>query len=588
MLRILSSKSCLARSFAGLLAVLAVPAAAQIVFVGPASDPDCDYHTIQEALDDWAASTSPDYLDIFVANSQAWPSSAITIPTPVASAGVGLRGDYPDCHLGGTIGRALIDGAGNGGAPVIDIEGSVAGDGHRFQVNLGSLEITGANRGAGNGGGVRVRGNVVVSAFESDIHDNEAANGGGMSVEATAAGAPQLIVASNAQAMTVRDNHATVDGGGYYCENASIYCDRYCLIEGNSAVRNGGGIAQQACQTAIYPASSQMPNDPHVGLRGNTAGGDGGGAWASGGWFDVAGSAPLHPAPIVGNVAAGSGGGIFLTGIAGSLTYRGVQFDGNQAGGSGGGLSADSGFLMFDAALTGNCAGSIDGCSRFDGNHAGVSGGALALSGTTNLQINSLLLSDNSAAAASVLQLGDSGAFATLINVHVAGNHDAAELMRTSGASLDLRYVTIADNDDEDALIRFDTPATFAASNSILYDDDGTASGVVLDGPAGTSLFMDCVLVHDDSGIGGQPGVTNVIVADPQWDTSGLYPAGVYVPGPDSPAVDACGAGTGTIADLLGGARPQDLPRPDGAGPYDMGAIERKPDVIFADGFEAA
>jgi hypothetical protein len=32
--------------------------------------------------------------------------------------------------------------------------------------------------------------------------------------------------------------------------------------------------------------------------------------------------------------------------------------------------------------------------------------------------------------------------------------------------------------------------------------------------------------------------------------------------------------------------RPQDLAKPDATGPYDMGAIERMPDLIFADGFE--
>ena len=78
--------------------------------------------------------------------------------------------------------------------------------------------------------------------------------------------------------------------------------------------------------------------------------------------------------------------------------------------------------------------------------------------------------------------------------------------------------------------------------------------------PGGTTFNLDCVLVHDDTGLAGQPGVTDLVVADPQWDTSGSYPAGLYVPGPDSPAVDACGFGTGAIPDLLGTARPQDLP----------------------------
>jgi len=159
--------------------------------------------------------------------------------------------------------------------------------------------------------------------------------------------------------------------------------------------------------------------------------------------------------------------------------------------------------------------------------------------------------------------------------------------LRSAGGNLDLRYVTIADNgSDDSALIRFDAPGGLAASNAVLYDDNGAGTGLVVATPVGTTYGVDCVLVHEDSALVGQPNVTNVIVADPQWDTSGLYPAGLYVPGPDSPAVDACGPGTGTIPDLLGVARPQDLPKADGAGSYDMGAIERLPDLIFVDGFE--
>jgi predicted outer membrane repeat protein len=328
--------------------------------------------------------------------------------------------------------------------------------------------------------------------------------------------------------------------------------------------------------------------DPNVGLRLNTATGHGGGAWVSGGYFSLGGGAPLRRAPVVGNVAGGSGGGLYFTGLGSSSNVqRTVQFDDNQAGIDGGALYADSGFLQLDSSLSGGCNGDMDGCARFRGNHADGIGGALALSGGANAMMWDVMFADNDAANASVLQIGASGAFATLINSHVAGNHGAPELLRSSGGSIDLRYVTIADNgSDDSALIRFDAPGGFAASNSVLYDDNGAGTGLVVATPVGTTYGVDCVLVHEDSALSGQPNVSNVIVADPQWDTSGMYPAGLYVPGPDSPAVDACGPGTGTIPDMLGVARPQDLPKPDGIGPYDMGAIERLPDRIFTDGFE--
>jgi predicted outer membrane repeat protein len=295
----------------------------------------------------------------------------------------------------------------------------------------------------------------------------------------------------------------------------------------------------------------------------------------------------LKPAPVVANIAGGSGGALYFTGLGNSSNQqRGVQFDDNRAGVDGGALFADSGSLQMDAGLSPTSCSDIDGCARFRGNHAASTGGAIALSGNTHALISQMMFSDNDAAHASVLQVGGTGGV-TLTNSHIAGNHGASELLRSAGGYIDLRYVTIADNGgDDDALIRFDAAGGFAASNSILYDANGPASGVVLATPAGTTLNMDCVLVHDDSGLAGAPGVSGLIVADPQWDTSGLYQARVYVPGPDSPAADACGFGAGTIPDMLGGMRPRDLPKPDGAGPYDMGAIERLPDDIFGNGFE--
>ncbi|HEU4665405.1 MAG TPA: hypothetical protein VFS55_15350 [Dokdonella sp.] len=568
-------------------ALLAAPAAsAQYVFVGPASDPDCDYATIQDAVDAWAASSSPDFLTVYVTSAQAYAAAAISIPTPAASSGISLNGSMPSCHLQAAGAPAVLDGAGNGGVPVIDVDGSVAGDARRFEVTLGQIAITGGDH-AGNGGGVRARGNVVLTLFEADVHDNTADYGGGVSVEATAAGAPQLIFVGNVAAAAIRDNHATQDGGGLYCANADVYCDRYCDISGNVAAGNGGGIAQQACTTALYPSPSTEV-DPAVGIRSNTATGDGGGAWASGGSFNLGAGNPLKLAPVAGNSAGGSGGGLYLTGVGagGSLLFRGVQFDDNSAGGDGGALYADTSLLMIDAPFTVGCGGVFDDCPRFRGNHATGTGGALALAGDASLLAWNLVFADNDAAHASVLQIGASGAGATLIDAHVAANHGAPELVRSSGGYLDLRYVTIADNgDDDDALIRYDAPGGFSAGNSILWDGGG-AAGVVLAAPVGSTFHVDCVLVHEDSALAGQPGVTDLVVADPQWDTSGAYSAGMYVPGPDSAAVDACGPGPGNIADLVGTLRPQDLPKPDAAGTYDMGAIERVPDVIFADGWE--
>jgi predicted outer membrane repeat protein len=424
---------------------------------------------------------------------------------------------------------------------------------------------------------------------DARIHGNAAANGGGIAVEATAAGVPHLILLGNQGPAAIVDNAATDDGGGLYCSAATMYCDRYCLIADNSAGGNGGGIAQQDCGTGLYLPTSSGTTDPDVGLRANTAAGHGGGAWVSGGWLNLMSSEPQRPAPVVGNVAGGSGGGLYFTGLppdGATNMHRGVQFDDNRAGGDGGAMYADSGFLMLYAPGGAGCAGSTDGCPRFRANHADLVGGAIALSGDATALVSDVMFSGNDASVASVLALGGAPAGVTLTNVHIAGNHGAGELLQSAGGYVDLRYATVADNGGDDAaLIRLDAPASLTLRNSILHDDNGGASGVVVDAASGSTISIDCVLVHDDSGLAGEPGVVNLFAADPQWDASAI-PAGLYAPGPDSPAVDACDAGPGVIPDLLGESRPRDLPKPDGAGPFDMGAIERRDDRLFMDGFE--
>jgi predicted outer membrane repeat protein len=584
------------RSLRGVLllaaSLVASPASAAMVFVGPASDPDCDYATVQAAVDAWAASPDEEFWAIFIANTQSWTAQAITIPTPAASSGIGLRGEYPGCRLGGVQGRATLSGSGGVAAPVIDIVGSTAGEAARFEVVILEVDVTGGDHAGGNGGGVRVRGNVVLTIGQARIHGNTAANGGGVALEATPAGAPHLILAGNSLPATIEDNVATQDGGGFYCANATIYCDRHCRIAGNDAGDDGGGIAQTECGTSLYFPRSSAPPNPEAGMQGNTAVDDGGAAWVSGGYFSTGGFGATSPSPIADNVAGGDGGGVYYTAMStsgSSSQHVGIQFDRNSAGGAGGAIFMDSGFMhVYSPPGGASCADGIESCSRFEGNVA-ADGGAIALRGTSNLLLSEQLFADNEALRGSVLDLAGANHGATLTNVHVSGSRGASEVIRSSGGYVDLRYVTIGENNGDDtALIRFDVAGALTASNSILHDLDGVDSGVAVAAVAGTTFAINCMLVHDDSGLDGAPGVSNLISADPQWDTSGEFPAGLYGPGPSSPAVDACGFGTGAIPDLLGTARPADTPAPNGAGAFDMGAIERPVIIeIFADGFES-
>lgn len=417
----------LSRSFALLLAVAATPATAQFVFVGPASDPNCDYTSIQAAVDAWAASPSTEFVAIFIANSQNWSGQQIVVPTPVASTGLGLRGDYPGCELGGTPGRATLNGSGGAAAPVIDVIGSVAGQDRRFEVVLSNLRITGGDHAGGDGGGVRVRGNVVVSVVEAEIAGNNATNGGGIAVLATAAGAPHLVLLGNAQPALIRQNTANVDGGGVYCTGATMYCDRYCLIADNAAGRHGGGIAQQQCGTTLNVSKSQQPPDPDVGLRGNTAMVDGGAAWVSQGNFSLGAFGEFGAAKVMGNQAGGDGGGLYYHGAGVTGGTTGIQFDANIAGDEGGAIYASDVFLVIGPPLfSGGCKSSIAACPRFRGNSA-INGGAIRLQDSADLLLSDYLIDGNSAQRGSALSMATAGNGATLTNVHVSGNSGASE-----------------------------------------------------------------------------------------------------------------------------------------------------------------
>jgi predicted outer membrane repeat protein len=359
------------RGTLALFVIGASVAQAQEVSVGPAADPECDYQSVQDAIDDWVASPETGHLTVYLDNTQVYGGQALTISTPSARTSIALRGDRAGCSGFVFGGRAELDGSGGAAAPVIDILGDAAGEVRRFEVQLNNLQISGGDHVAGNGGGVRARGNVVVYVFETTVRDNVAQNGGGLAFEATADGAPHLVMVGNQRPAEIAGNTAG-DGGGIYCRDATLYCDHYCLIAGNTASGNGGAIAQDNCVTSLYVPDGSEPSDPDVGLRDNRASGDGGAVWASDGVFWVGSGFSLHSSPVRGNRADGHGGAIYLANEA-EMMAGNTRFDDNHAGGNGGAIAADGARVAHLNAATsvgGGCARSLDDCARFRGNSA--------------------------------------------------------------------------------------------------------------------------------------------------------------------------------------------------------------------------
>lgn len=556
---------------------------AQNIFVGPASDPDCDYASVQAAIDAWQTSPSSEFVTLVLSSSLDYSAQALHIQTPLASTGISMRAGTAGCTLTGTPDSITLSGTGAPAGPVIDVEGNVGGDDARFEVTLSGLDIANGHNPAGHGGGLRVRGNVALTVFETRVHDNTALEGGGIAVESTAAGVPRLSIFGNTRATDVRLNSAGF-GGGISCRNATLYCDRFCAVRDNTASGNGGGIGQVGCDTQLSPERSSGVAE-NVGLRNNHADGDGGGAWAQGGIFWMSGRAAARVAPVVGNSASGDGGGLYLDAL--NADFKGVLFDHNIAGGDGGGVllqqltitSFGPSFAAAGCSTDGTCAG-------FRDNSAGSNGGALRVrSGGTLLLFRDQVFTGNVATRGGVADFSGATGIRAFTNVQM-DNNGGSELLLADAGEVNLAYATLTASAPEvTALVRVGGAARVSLVNTIAHDD---GNGVVLDAAPGATVNGSCLLVHEGATLAAFAGVRGVVVADPQWDDSARYPANLYVPGRFSPAVDACGFGPGPIPDLLNQPRPQDTPAPDLAGPYDMGAIEfLLPDEVFADGFES-
>ena len=262
--------------------------------------------------------------------------------------------------LSGTSGPEVIDGPGAG---VVSISG-----GHAFQVfdvesgvtaTISGLTIT--NGSAAYGGGVDNFGELTLT--ECTISGNSALRfGGGMCNRAGTASLSGCTIVGNhvgafpggyggglgilgAAAATlngcvISGNTALYNGGGVWNEQAVSLYD--CTISGNTAGSDGGGLCPDKSTAALTDCT----------ISGNVAGA-GGGDYGGGGLLLDEASATLTSCTISGN-SAPTGGGVFLyNGVATSqATLTDTIVAGNTT--TGGGPSDIAGTAGFTNGLTGS------------------------------------------------------------------------------------------------------------------------------------------------------------------------------------------------------------------------------------------
>ena len=568
---------------------MAITAPAHAFFVG--SDPACTHASIQAAIDA-AAANGPGLDLVFIAGNQTYSGQALSI----TGHDVWLAGGYPDCSASQQTPQqqATLDGAGNGGNPVIRVDNSGP---RRGNIILQDLELAGGQLANGEGGGLRVEGNLHINLSGVRLRANSALRGGGLYVKGQSDTEPASMVildsSATGNASLIQDNQAIEGGGLYADESSSIQVAS--LVENNQAVRGGGLFLNGAnSSTFAYVSPDSLSGG---GIRNNLASEDGGGVYmANGASFQTDRTFPDRPAvELRGNQAGRHGGGIH----AGAGTYavlRRIIVADDQAGtlmpGNGGGLHVAMGaIVLLDGVDPGMGAGTFCAqelpCASLSGNiagstqHAGLGGGAYIEPGG-HLNIRYADVNNNQADDGAAVWVGGGfpGHGANLYSVLMTGNSSTGALLAAAnGAILHIEGATLAAN-QVGSLMRLDQ-SNAEVFGSILHQPGNP----LLTTTGASGIATQCVVASSEFDPAG-----DVRVDDPMFmDAS----ARDYRLAAGSPAIDACtsfvsGFGNYDYALELRGVDQPGVP--DDGGAYDIGAFEMPvvPDGIFSSGFESS
>ncbi|MCB1634607.1 MAG: hypothetical protein KDI51_08460 [Xanthomonadales bacterium] len=525
----------------------------------------CDYPTIQAAVNDLPAGS-----EIRLASNEFVLNSALS----VFNREVRIVGGYPACGAPASTSTTTLR-AGFSGDAVVSILGNVPG---ALSLDLVNLDLVDANNPTGNGGGMLVIGQGQINLYNVGIFNNIAEDGAGIYLQSIAPGPLGVSLLAGTQVGAVgAGNDALRIGGGVYCAGARVRLGA-TQISGNSAAQSGGGVrAFDACQLI----STADVGDTRI--DGNSAS-EGGGIFASSGTQIELQSRPGQRLSISGNVAQGDssprGGGVYLTNSGTQFIAHGAWIENNQAQLTGAGLFVTNGASATLDRGTDACALGDDQCSRIAGNQLRNADGSLSGNGagvfvsSAQASISHTRIENNSSFTAAALRASGSAQL-LLSNVLISQNSSSLRLINIEGdASAGLDLLTIADNSFVGAAINVSStaPAALSLARSIFLVPEGNShvSG------AGATQFS-CL----NTGAGGALGGDAHLPAF--FDAAN----GIYRLRNDSQNLDRCTAmGGESPVDLAGLPRVIDRPgTPNNIGPVDRGAFEDVESLLM-DGFE--
>lgn len=304
-------------------------AAARTITVGSTG---CQYIGLQYALDDLADEAGPHVIKLRT-QTIAIPNGLVLDTTNTSYSFIGGHASCADATPTGSQ-RTVLDATGGDEGTAFAINGN--GNSSRPAVVLSRLTIRGGSSETGifsnpEGGGLEVRGRVIVQLNDATrVDSNASGKGGGVYLRgASASGLATLFIVGGSR---ISNNSAISTGGGVHCEEHGEVLHDNGEISFNSAERGGGAFVRGSC---VYDAQVQAGS--FSGITNNLSSLYGGGLLQEGtGPLSLRGAVDV-PFWFINNIAATDGGAVFLINSTASRTtalLENVAMLGNRAGGN--------------------------------------------------------------------------------------------------------------------------------------------------------------------------------------------------------------------------------------------------------------
>jgi hypothetical protein len=578
--------------------------------VGNAGDAACDFHDLQDAIDEAASQcsfASPCVIELSGSANQHRGNTYTIDGADLAgnASQLFITGGFDSCSASEPSGQTILDADGNGRVFTILYAADFA-DPPAFTTHLSNVFITGGVPADGEiGGGVLIEGRSgrqFVTMNNVNIEGNTATHGGGLSIRASSHqdGVSGSWVVLNDS--VVANNGATLFGGGIDCTHAPG-TDANNPIEFNDVrvstniATTGGGVYVSNCVEVEFSSTAGLPDSGRI--RDNIATAAGGGLFITGGEATIRTGGGQASALVDGNFAE-NGGAAFLTGGA-LLDLIDVRADTNQATQDGGAFYVTNGSLLnmrqsVGQLPTGQCLESGNPrCSGITDNTAtSGDGGALYVNNNATALVSQSVIRGNQVGGRGSAGFVGTGAVA-LKSVGVSGNSGSQSLFHVEGGDLTVAWSTIAGNEPNKGgelrvfrIVESGSEPDLQVLGSIVWEP----GAFLISGAGDISTSASCVIGHTDSNFIDtafysviDPGLVDVEGGDLRLAL-------------DSPAIDYCGADDVPFPigqdDLFGNPRgvPFNLatdPAPNpGNGDFDLGVHEQQPffDEILHDRFE--